>query len=203
LRILRVFVAHFAVKLESNPKDFLPQRSLRKHPQRTRRRNFALFAPSAVFRDVHDFVFKDKQIGLVFASQTDHVFVVIFDPASDHFSIRQLDAHRLLFFSERLQVGRLLRCLLGRGRPSLSRRARCSLSLKRHSDYFTRRAWPCRQVLVKSQIRRVNECRLSAISRGKAGSSSTLATLRSGRNDKVLVPPSALACFFLGVVRLP
>ena len=90
-----------------------------------------LLALSAVFRDVHDFVFEDKQIGLVFAGQADHVFVVVFDPAANHFAVRQLDADRLLFFSERLQVCGFLRGLLGRGGPSFTRRAGCSLSMKR------------------------------------------------------------------------
>ena len=33
------------------------------------------------FRDVHDFVLKNKQIGLTFARQPHHVLVVVFNPA--------------------------------------------------------------------------------------------------------------------------
>src|SRR5258706_11024698 len=100
--------------------------------------SLSLLAFSAVFRDVHDLVFEDKQVGLVFAGQPDHILVVVSDPAADDFAIRQLDAHGLLFFSERLQVRRLLRGLLGRGRPSLAGSAG-SLSMKRHESYLTRR----------------------------------------------------------------
>src|SRR6266436_803382 len=91
-----------------------------------------------VFRDVHDLVFENKQIGLVFAGQPDHVLVVVFDPAPDYFTVRQLDAYRLLFFTERLQVYRFLRGLLGRRGSALARRAGGSLSVKRHRSHFTR-----------------------------------------------------------------
>src|ERR1700730_16413045 len=103
----------------------------------TQRRSAVLLALSAVFRDVHDLVFEDKQIGLVFAGHSDHILVVVFDPAADDFAVRQLDAYGLLFFSERLQVCRLLRGLLGGGGPSLAGSAG-SLSVKRHRSYFTR-----------------------------------------------------------------
>src|SRR6202162_1514794 len=102
-----------------------------------RRKSALLLAFSAVFRDVHDLVFEDKQVGLIFAGQPDHILVVVFDPAPDDFAVRQLDAYGLLFFSERLQVGRLPRGLCGRGRPSLAGSAG-SLSLKRHARYLTR-----------------------------------------------------------------
>jgi hypothetical protein len=63
-----------------------------------------LLAFAAIFGDIHDFVFKDKEVGLFFAGQPDHVFVVILDPAVYDLSIGQLNAHRLLLFRERLKV---------------------------------------------------------------------------------------------------
>src|SRR4051794_34234752 len=96
-----------------------------------------LFSLAAVFRDVHDLVLEDKKIRLVFAGQPDHIFVVVFDPAANNFAIRQLDGYRFLFFSERLQVGSFFRSLFGRRRPSFARGATGSLSVKRHSEYFT------------------------------------------------------------------
>jgi hypothetical protein len=53
----------------------------------------------AIFRDGHDFVLEDEKIGTGFASKTDHVAIVRLDPAVDHFSVRQLDADRLLFLA--------------------------------------------------------------------------------------------------------
>jgi hypothetical protein len=82
-----------------------------------------LLAFIAVFGDVHDFVLKDKQVGLIFTGQPNHVLVVVLDPAPDHFAIRQLDTHWLLFFSEKFQVGRFFRGLLGRRGPAFAGRA--------------------------------------------------------------------------------
>src|SRR5580698_6937018 len=73
-----------------------------------------LLALASVFRDVHDFVLENEEIGLCFASKADHVFVVVFDPAVDDLAIGQLDAHRLLLFGERLQIRGFFRSFLGR-----------------------------------------------------------------------------------------
>src|SRR5882757_1147967 len=62
-------------------------------------------ATLAFFLDIHDLVLVDEKIRRAFAGQTDHVAVVIFDPAVDDFTVGQLHAHRLLFFAEELQIG--------------------------------------------------------------------------------------------------
>jgi hypothetical protein len=63
-----------------------------------------LFALSGIFRDVHDVVLKNEQIGGAFPRQPDHILVVVFDPAAHHFPVRQLDADRLLLLAQQFQV---------------------------------------------------------------------------------------------------
>jgi hypothetical protein len=62
----------------------------------------------AVFSDVHDLVFEDEEIWLIFARESHHVPVVIFNPAAHYFTVGQLDDDRLLLFTQRLQVARFL-----------------------------------------------------------------------------------------------
>src|SRR5579863_482998 len=80
-----------------------------------------LLAFTAILRDVHDFMFEDEEIGLVFAGQPHHVLVVIFDPAADHLAIRQLDADRFLLLAQRLEIGCFFRGFFWRGRLRSSR----------------------------------------------------------------------------------
>jgi hypothetical protein len=87
----------------------------------------------SVFRDVHDFVLEYKQIGPRFSRQADHIAVVIFDPAMDHFSIRQLDTDGLLLLSQPLQISCLLRSFVRRRGFPFARGIRRSLALKWHS----------------------------------------------------------------------
>src|SRR6266700_2338560 len=89
-----------------------------------------------VFSDVHNFVFEDKKIGLPLTRQPDHILVVVLNPAAHHFSISQLDADRLLLFSQGLQVSCLFRCL-GRRRSS-SLLAGWSFSMEWHKWHCTR-----------------------------------------------------------------
>src|SRR5438128_6836728 len=60
----------------------------------------SLLPPSPVLRDIHDLVFEYEQVGPVLPSQPHHVLVVVFDPSSDHFPVRQLDTHQLLLLAQ-------------------------------------------------------------------------------------------------------
>ena len=76
-------------------------------------------------------MFEDKKIGLPLARQPDHIFVVVLDPTAHDFPISQLDADRLLLFSQGLQVSRLFR-RFGRRRSS-SLLAGWSFSMEWHN----------------------------------------------------------------------
>src|SRR6266849_4097158 len=67
----------------------------------------SLLPPSSVLRDIHDLVFEYEQVGPVFPRQPHHVLVVVFDPSSDHFPVRQLDTHQLLLLAQGFQIGGL------------------------------------------------------------------------------------------------
>src|SRR2546423_5684264 len=58
----------------------------------------------SVFRDIHDFVFEDKEVGTILAGEADHVFVVVFDPSAHDFAVGQFQAYGLLLFAECLQI---------------------------------------------------------------------------------------------------
>ncbi len=55
---------------------------------------------TAVFSDVHDLVLEDKQIRRAFASQADHVAIVVFDPAAHHLPVHQFDRDWFLLLAE-------------------------------------------------------------------------------------------------------
>src|SRR5271166_1562959 len=74
--------------------------------------NWLLFLP--VLRDVYNLVLEDKQIRSIFARHAHHVLVVVLDPAADHFSVGQLQAHDFLLFPQRLQISRLFKRLVWR-----------------------------------------------------------------------------------------
>src|SRR6266568_938603 len=67
----------------------------------------SLLPPSPVLRDIHDLMFEYEQVGPVFPRQPHHVLVVVFDPSSDHFPVRQLDTHQLLLLAQGFQIGGL------------------------------------------------------------------------------------------------
>src|SRR5882762_11892534 len=79
----------------------------------------SLSATLAFFLDIHDLVLVDEEIRRAFAGQTDHVAVVIFDPAVDDFAVGQLHAHRLLLFAEELQVRSFFKRVFSRNDLSL------------------------------------------------------------------------------------
>lgn len=59
---------------------------------------------AAVFRDLRDLVFRNKQIWLDFAPQPRWVFVVVFDALPAHgLAVQQLDVHQLLPVSQRFE----------------------------------------------------------------------------------------------------
>src|SRR5581483_3755182 len=63
---------------------------------------------AAVFRDVHDLVLVDEQVGRAFARQADHSLVVVFDPPFDGFAVHQLHGNLRLLLTECLQVSGFL-----------------------------------------------------------------------------------------------
>src|SRR5690348_13124622 len=92
------------------------------------------FCLGRVLHDVHYFVFEDEEIRLPFPRKSDHVLVVVFDPAMDHFPIRELDGDWFLLFAQGLQIYGLLRSLLGRSDLRLSGSRRTCLSVKCHTS---------------------------------------------------------------------
>src|SRR5215469_8125149 len=58
-----------------------------------------LFPFAAVFGDVHDLVLEDEQIGARFASEANHILVVVFDPTAHNFAIVELNGNRLLLLA--------------------------------------------------------------------------------------------------------
>ena len=79
----------------------------------------------AVFRDINNFMFEDEQIRPIFPRHSHHVLVVVLNPAADHFAIGQLQAHDLLLFPQRLQIGRFFKSFVGRWRALL---VKCGIS---------------------------------------------------------------------------
>src|SRR6266571_8603907 len=73
---------------------------------------------SPIFRDVHNLVLEDEQIGCALAGQANHVLVVILDPPVDNLAIHQLDRDWFLLFSKQLEESRFLESILGRRRPA-------------------------------------------------------------------------------------
>src|SRR5712672_84435 len=96
----------------------------------------------AIFRDVHNLVFKNEKIGSAFARQPHHMFVVIFDPAADGLTIHQLYANRFLLLPQSLEeIGLFESLFRGRGPAALSS-VRISLRAERHSGIVHGRAAP-------------------------------------------------------------
>ncbi len=59
---------------------------LRASSRGLRARTSLLFS---VFRDVHDFVLEDEEVGTVLAGETDHVLVLVLDPSAHDFAVGQ------------------------------------------------------------------------------------------------------------------
>src|SRR5947209_8401074 len=119
------------------PKDRTRMVSTGRSPSRT--------LPQLTFRYVHDVVLKNKEVRSALARQTDHIFVVILDPALDDFSIHQLDADRLLLRSQLLQISGFFKGVFGRRifapATTLANRIRFSRSTKRHTCILHGREW--------------------------------------------------------------
>src|SRR5258705_4248737 len=97
-------------------RDFLIQAAwLRASSHRLRARASLLLS---VFRDVHDLVLEDKQVGAILAGETDHVLVVVFDPSAHHFAVGQFKAYGFLLFPESLEISGCLATFV-RGRTAL------------------------------------------------------------------------------------
>ena len=64
---------------------------------------------------------EDKKVGAILARHPDHMLIVILDPSANDFAVRQLKSDNLLLFSQRLQLGRLLESLVGRGSTLLAK----------------------------------------------------------------------------------
>src|SRR5258705_8933057 len=111
-------------------RDFLIQAAwLRASSHRLRARASLLLS---VFRDVHDLVLEDKQVGAILAGKTDHVLVVVLNPSAHHFAVGQFQAHGFLLFPERLEVGGFLESFV-RGRSALLTKTWIS-RLERHKS---------------------------------------------------------------------
>jgi hypothetical protein len=74
-----------------------------------------------IFRDIHNLMLEDEKIRSILARYAHHVLVVVFDPASDHFAVSQLQAHDFLLFSKRFEIGRLFKRFVGRRRALLAK----------------------------------------------------------------------------------
>lgn len=92
----------------------------------------ALFSLSAIFRNVHNLVLKNKKIGSAFARQPHHVLVVILDPPAHGLTVHQLHADRLLFLAQSLEEISFFESLFrGRG-PAALGGVGISLRAERH-----------------------------------------------------------------------
>jgi len=66
------------------------------------RRNSGLLSLRSILGNVHNLVLENKKIGLAVTSESHHILVVVLDPATHYFTIRQLDIDRRLFFTQGL-----------------------------------------------------------------------------------------------------
>jgi hypothetical protein len=103
----------------SNSKDIFDKHRWRVRPKsEVRGLKPALLALSAIFRDVHDLVLKDEQIGRALARQAHHIFVVIFNPSVEDLPVQQLDRDRFLLFPQRFKKRNLFERIFRRRRPA-------------------------------------------------------------------------------------
>src|SRR5208282_385346 len=117
-----------------------------------------LFFLSAIFRDVHDFVLEDEEIGRSLARQANHVLVVILDPSGNGLAVHQLQRNCFLLLSKRLEVCRFLEGIFRRRRSGVLDGFRIPLwSTQRHADIVHNALWPGEpgeESLAKSKQRR-------------------------------------------------
>jgi len=84
-----------------------------------RKRKPTLFPSSAIFRDIHDLVLEDEEIGGALAGEPHHVLVVILDPSVDGLAVQELNGDRLLLLPQRLEERSFLESILRRRRPTV------------------------------------------------------------------------------------
>ncbi len=92
-----------------------------------------LFFLADVFRDVHDLVLEDEQVGSALAGQPNHIPVVILDPAADRLAIQQFHGNRLLLFSQRFKESSFLIGVFRRRRAAPLGGIGIPLGAERHS----------------------------------------------------------------------
>ena len=73
---------------------------------------------SALFRDVHDLVLEDEQIGRALTRQSHHVLIVVLDPSLDDLAVHQFDRDWILPFAKSLQKTCFFECIFRRRRPA-------------------------------------------------------------------------------------
>src|SRR3954452_1825014 len=98
---------------------------------------FLSLSCGAFFRNVQNFVLEDEQVWFAFAGKTDHIFVVVFDPALHHFAAHQLHGNRFLLLAEKLQVQGFFESLLWWRRLRLLGAAVITRIAKSHADILT------------------------------------------------------------------
>jgi hypothetical protein len=96
--------------------------------------NGLLFLP--VLGDVNNLVLENEKIRPIIARDAHHILVVILDPATHNFAVREFEADDLLLLAERLQVIGFLESFVGRRRSLLEIRI---AGMQRHVHILQRR----------------------------------------------------------------